>query len=303
MKTVKCFHCGNKSPQIKKANFATNKHTVVDFETLDEQFLTETIFYDVDECSVCGGVNIRGKAITYPSDRYQDKDDSFPDPDLYPESEFYSDVVLFPVAAPVPVGVPEPIGLDFMTASRVEKIDANAYGVLIGRVLDRVCSDLGAVEGKLANRLDDLAEKGLLAADLLKVAHTLRDFRNIGAHLELGQLNESEVPLVKDLCTAMLAQLYTIPDLAMRAARSLERLKVNGGAPNEAQGAVANLFAKSAKTVATGDAPKRAKRKPRYIPLTGDLAADMKIIADARSDRRANLDNGGQDVGLYFFDP
>lgn len=143
---------------------------------------------------------------------------------------------LFPIDTRIPLGLPSKIEAAFRAAIKVKPIDANAFGVLIGRVFEFVCADRSATGRTLNDKLKDLSTRGEIPAKLVEVADKLRGFRNVGAHAELGELTAEEVPIVEDLCRALLDYIYTAPHLAHKAEAHLARLakkrpKRNGQVP------------------------------------------------------------------------
>jgi len=131
---------------------------------------------------------------------------------------------LYPFDTRIPLGLPESIEKAYRAAIKVKSIDANAFGVLVGRVLEMVCTDRSANGNTLYLKLKDLATKGEIPSKLVDVADKLRVLRNVGAHAELGELTPGEVPIVDDLCRALLDYIYTAPHLAERAESSLKKL-------------------------------------------------------------------------------
>jgi Domain of unknown function (DUF4145) len=63
----------------------------------------------------------------------------------------------------------------------------------------------------LNKKLNDLAEKGEIPTKLVEVAHSLRKLRNFGAHASLGELTRDEIPILDDLCRAILEYVYNAP--------------------------------------------------------------------------------------------
>jgi hypothetical protein len=53
----------------------------------------------------------------------------------------------------------------------------------------------------------------------------LRIFGNIGAHPTLGELSDAEVPILDNLCKAILEYVYTAPFLAEQAEKKVKQLK------------------------------------------------------------------------------
>jgi hypothetical protein len=139
-----------------------------------------------------------------------------------PDVEFET---LYPYGSKLPLGLPETVGKAYESALKVRPIDANAFSVLLGRVLDLVCIDRKAGGKTLNEKLNDLASKGEIPEKLVRVAKGLRQFRNVGAHAELGELTAAEVPILEDLTRAILEYVYSAPLLASQAEQRLEQLK------------------------------------------------------------------------------
>lgn len=136
-------------------------------------------------------------------------------------------VTLYPQTISVPLGLPETIKKAFEAAIRVRKIDANAYGVLIGRLLEMVCADRKAKGALLHEKLSDLAKKGELPDKLVEVAKGIRLLRNIGAHPGLGELKPFDARILNDLARAILEYIYTAPHLVRRVEDRLKKRKAS----------------------------------------------------------------------------
>ncbi|HUT93292.1 MAG TPA: DUF4145 domain-containing protein [Thermoguttaceae bacterium] len=132
---------------------------------------------------------------------------------------------LYPQAKRNPLGLPDNIAKGYEAAEKVSNIDANAYGVLLGRVLELVCEDRNAVGKSLHDRLADLSSKGEIPTKLVDVARGLKDLRNVGAHATLGELTSVDLPILDDLCRAILEYVYSAPHLAQKAQERLDARK------------------------------------------------------------------------------
>jgi hypothetical protein len=132
---------------------------------------------------------------------------------------------LYPVSSKLPLGLPATIQQEYEAALKVRSISANAYSVLMGRVLELVCEDRTAKGKDLFQKLTDLAAKGEIPNKLVAVADKLRTFRNVGAHAVLGELTEKEVPILESLSRAILEYVYSAPFLVAQAKEALEKLK------------------------------------------------------------------------------
>ena len=173
----------------------------------DEDFSYGT-YYEILKCHSCPEVTLR-------CHEWHD----LADDDI--ETEYR---ILYPAESRMPLGMPEKIEKAYFAALKVKAVDANAFGVLIGRVMDMVCQDRGATGRFLGLKLADLAAKGEVPQKLVQVAERLTKLRNVGAHAELGELTAKEVPVVEDLCRALLDYIYTAPHLATRADDTLTNL-------------------------------------------------------------------------------
>ena len=121
--------------------------------------------------------------------------------------------------------LPSSIQKAYEAALKARAIDANAYAILLGRMLEVVCEDREVKGKNLYDKLKVLADNGEIPNNLVGVAHGLRMLRNIGVHEPLKGLSSDEIPILDDLSRAILEYLYIAPNLAMKAEASFERLK------------------------------------------------------------------------------
>jgi hypothetical protein len=139
-------------------------------------------------------------------------------------------VVLYPTEANKVEGLPAEIERAYAAASAVKAIEAHAFAVLVRRLLEMICLDKGAQEGKsLFEQLKFLAETGVIPQQLINIANGLRNFGNIGAHAARAQLSENEVPVIDALCRAILEYVYVAPHLVALAQQTLDRVKASAG--------------------------------------------------------------------------
>jgi len=134
-------------------------------------------------------------------------------------------VTLYPCAEEVPLGMPDHIAAALAEARGVRSINPNAYGVLLGRVLELVCEERHARGGNLSKKLADLSSRNEIPQKLVDVADGLKNLRNVGAHPALGELTVLEVPILDKLCVAILEYVYSAPYVAQRAETSFRKLR------------------------------------------------------------------------------
>jgi len=136
---------------------------------------------------------------------------------------------LYPTSPKFPLGLPDAIQKAYEAALNVRPIDANAYGVLIRRLLEMVCEDRAAKGHSLNEKLGDLASRQEIPTKLVAVATKLRHFGNVAAHAGLGELTTEEIPILDDLTCAILEYVYSAPHLVDQADKRLQALKSKSG--------------------------------------------------------------------------
>jgi hypothetical protein len=203
-------HCGNRAPMEIVADYYLSLKTTSDDPYYEEHYPQpeEGYYYKLLLCLAC-------KEVTLWKYFYAD----------YIDAEEITIETLYPSAALRLSGLPTQIQQAYEIALKVRVIDANAYAVLIGRILEMICEDRKATGKDLYNKLNDLATKGEIPTKLVGVADSIRQLRNFGAHAFLGELTRDEIPILDDLCRAILEYVYNAPYLVEQAEQRLKRLK------------------------------------------------------------------------------
>jgi hypothetical protein len=163
--------------------------------------------YQLVLCPACKSVSLRSSAFV----------------DIY-EWE-YSFRFIYPALPEAIKGLPDSVKKEYESALRVRRIDTNAFAVMLGRVLDIVCTDRGATGKNLFERLKNLAEQGAIPGRLADMAQSVRQLRNVGAHADLGAITEEEAPILDDLCRAVLEYVYAAPQLLCAVQQKIDKLK------------------------------------------------------------------------------
>ncbi|HMK07243.1 MAG TPA: DUF4145 domain-containing protein [Flavobacterium sp.] len=132
---------------------------------------------------------------------------------------------LYPPEPTYPLGLPANILEAYKSAQEIKPHNANSYATLMRRLLEKVCIEHDAKSNNtLAGMLEELADRHIIPINLVKVAQSLKNFGNIGAHAGSGELSEEEIPIVTALCTAILEYIYTAPYLADLAESKLQQI-------------------------------------------------------------------------------
>ncbi len=215
---LKCRHCGNFAPMDIVADYyLSTKPEPHDPE--DEYYNPQPdqgYNYELLLCLACEKVTLR---------EYFEHDCLDPE-DIKVET-------LYPPQGVNLFDLPSLIQKAYEAALKARAIDANAYAILLGRMLEVVCEDRKVKGENLYEKLKVLAEKGEIPENLMGVAHGLRKLRNIGAHEPLEGLSNDEIPILDALSRAILEYIYIAPSLAKQAETRLKRLKENKSGTEE----------------------------------------------------------------------
>ena len=90
-----------------------------------------------------------------------------------------------------------------------------------------VCRDKGITNtATLYENIKSLSDKGIIPEQLKSIALKLKDLRNIGAHANLGELTENEIPILEAMINAILEYVYAAPLLIEKVEERIEALKL-----------------------------------------------------------------------------
>lgn len=126
--------------------------------------------------------------------------------------------------------LPADIQSAYDAACKVKGVDANFFAMGLRRVLEYVCKDKNASGRTLQDKLNNLAEQEIIPKTLAEMAHQLRALGNVGAHPELGELSPKEIPVLGDICRAILEYVYYAPALIAKVEGRLKELKAHDAA-------------------------------------------------------------------------
>jgi hypothetical protein len=108
-------------------------------------------------------------------------------------------------------GLPPKVAKAYSAALRVQAVEANAYAVLIGRLLEIIAIEEG-IEGRgLAAMLGGLVKAGRIPPVLAEMGDQLRQIRNLAAHAAADEVTDADVPAIADFADAIVEYLYRAP--------------------------------------------------------------------------------------------
>jgi Domain of unknown function (DUF4145) len=217
---LKCRHCGNYAPMNIVASYYLSTKPEPYYPE-DEYYNSEPDYgynYELLMCLACKKVTLR-KCFEHDC---MDPEDSKIE-------------ILYPPQAVKLFYLPSSVQKAYEAALKARAIDANAYAILLGRMLEVVCENRKVKGENLYDKLKALAEKGEIPNNLVGVAHGLRTLRNIGAHEPLEGLSSDEIPILDDLSRAILEYIYIAPTLARQAEERSKQLKEKKAASKDTE--------------------------------------------------------------------
>lgn len=206
---IQCRHCGNTAPMETAAKFSHVRLTGVEYDDGSPDLTQVSDNYEGLLCQSCHKPTLRHY---FWHDGWMET------------AEDTTITIIYPAEERAPAGLPPAIARELSAAEAVRTISPSAFGVLMGRAVDLVLADRGAIGDTQDKKLRNLAAKGEIPAQLAEVAARLRRLRNIGAHADLGELTEQDIPVLRDLAHALLEYIYSAPLLVQRAEERLSEL-------------------------------------------------------------------------------
>ena len=202
-----CGHCGNKGAMQVLGTY-DEIYTKYEKEDASGFNWQEGKIWELDKCPACESILLRQG---YYHDGYHEDGNRY--------------AIIYPTIDSGPERLPIKIRKALEAAEKVKVLDANAFALLLRRVLELVCLDKEAAGDRLPDKLKDLAKRDIVPDNLATMAFQLKELGNIGAHPHLGELTEKEIPILDDLCHAILEYVYTAPALVQKVEKKLESLK------------------------------------------------------------------------------
>jgi hypothetical protein len=121
--------------------------------------------------------------------------------------------IVYPETRRAPRGLPFDVSRAYESAMLMRSVDPKAYAVVLGTVLDIICSDQGAWGQNLAYRLRDLASRALISQAVADIANDLSVFASPASFGRLADLEPLDIPLLEPLCDALILYIYVGPAL------------------------------------------------------------------------------------------
>jgi hypothetical protein len=199
--TFHCQHCGNDVPMIMLFEGDANGS----FKTKNLSDI-EGVFYiwELLLCPTCANVMLFEKGC-------QILDEYIADSNIFSQTR-----LLYPKARKLFKHLPEDVAQSYEIACKLLPIEPIACAVFVGRTLEFLCIDRNAVGNTLDKMIKDLANRRDIPEVVADMAHSLRYFRNIGAHASKVAIDKDDAEVLLELCEVILEYVYEAPAMLQK---------------------------------------------------------------------------------------
>lgn len=194
---IKCFHCGNETLMRQTGEFQWGSR---DIEYVDLNF---NYTYEMFACPVCHKVTLRE---TYGDETMMEYGPSG-------ETEWYSKKsILFPINSIDSGSIPPKVKEAFEAALKTKCIDKNICLMALRRTLELILKDKGATKWGLKDKIEEIAEKGLLPDTLKEASSLTKILGDSAAHDKDLEINQHDVESMAEFIEFIIEYLYIVPD-------------------------------------------------------------------------------------------
>lgn len=195
---IKCFHCGNETPMQKVGEYSWGSRDLVES---DIDFLFQ---YELFACPVCHRVTLRE---TYGDDtmvRYLTNDQFEYDDEK---------TILYPINSLESKTIPAKVKGAYEAALKTKGIDKYICLIALRRTLELVLKDKGATKWGLKDKIEEIAEKGLLPDTLKEASSLAKLLGDTAAHdKEDLDIDQYDVEAIAEFIGYIIEYLYVVPD-------------------------------------------------------------------------------------------
>lgn len=194
---IKCFHCGNETPMSQIGEYSWGSR---DMEYEDFDYLYE---YKLFACPVCHKVTLR--------ESYGDETMIVSHPDG--EMRYHCDkTILFPTNSIDSGSIPLKVKEAYEAALKVKSIDKYVGLLALRRTLELVLKDKGATKWGLKDKIEEIAEKGILPNTLKEASSLTKILGDSAAHDKEIDIEQQDVESMAEFVEYIIEYLYVVPD-------------------------------------------------------------------------------------------
>lgn len=194
---IKCFHCGNETIMSQKGKYSWGTR---DIEYEDFEFLYE---YELFACPVCHKVTLR--------EIYSDETMIEPHPDGLMRQ--YSDkTILYPINSIENNSIPTKVKEAYEAALKTKSIDKYVCLLALRRTLELILIEKGAKKWGLKDKIEEIAEKGILPDTLKEASSLTKILGDSAAHDKEIEIDQQDVESMAEFVKFIIEYLYVVPD-------------------------------------------------------------------------------------------
>lgn len=194
---IKCFHCGNETLMRQTGEFQWGSRNV-EYDDFDYHYT-----YEMFACPVCHKITLRQ---IY-------SDETMIDVGCRGEMLMYnSKTILYPINSIDSSSIPPKIKEAFESALKTKGIDKNVCLMALRRTLELILKDKGATKWGLKDKIEEIAQKGLLPDTLKEASSLTKILGDSAAHDNDLEIDQYDVDSMAEFVEFIIEYLYIIPD-------------------------------------------------------------------------------------------
>lgn len=194
---IKCFHCGNETLMSQKGKYSWGTR---DIEYEDFEFLYE---YELFACPVCHKVTLR--------EIYSDETMIVPHPDGLMR-QYRDKTILYPINSIENNSIPIKVKEAYEAALKTKSIDKYVCLLALRRTLELILIEKGAKKWGLKDKIEEIAEKGILPDTLKEASSLTKILGDSAAHDKEIEIDQQDVESMAEFVKFIIEYLYVVPD-------------------------------------------------------------------------------------------
>jgi len=171
-----------------------------DIDDCDFDFIYD---YQMFACPVCHKITLR---LSY-------NDENMMEPNNNGEMVWYdSKTVLFPISSIDSGVIPPKVKEAFEAALKIKSIDNHTCLMALRRTLELILKDKGATKWGLKDKIEEIAQKGLLPDTLKEASSLTKILGDSAAHDKDLEIDQYDVDSMAEFVEFIIEYLYIVPD-------------------------------------------------------------------------------------------
>lgn len=203
-KVLHCFYCGNKTKMDM-----VGMH-VYHWEVDDGSYRGYDK-YRMFSCPVCGKVTFH---LAYWEEGMYDRDNQM----------FEEESIVFPVNSMDSKAMPPKIKDTFEAALKTRNINNDICLIALRKTLELICIDKGALKWGLKDKIEELAQNGILPEPLKEASSLAKILGDSAAHDKGLDVNNQDINSMIDFVEYIIEYLYILPFKLTRFKKRLKSL-------------------------------------------------------------------------------